>query len=92
MPSATERVVVLMTRAEKRAMETKAKRMGTSTGELVRRSVDAFEPEADNAELARLLDVLTSSHRKTLAALDKADRELAETRAYFAAKTKRAGR
>src|SRR6266853_77575 len=43
MTAATERVVVLMTRAEKRAMEAKAKRMGSSAAELVRRSVEAFD-------------------------------------------------
>ncbi len=75
-----------MTRAEKRAMETKAKRLGASTAELVRRSVVAFDPDADDAEVGKLLDRLTASHRATLAALDKAERELAETQAYFAAK------
>lgn len=87
MAAATERIVVLMSKPEKRALEAKARRMGTSTGEVVRRSVDAFDPEADDAELEKLLDLLTSSHEATLAALDKAERELAETRAYFAAKT-----
>jgi len=88
MAVATERVVVLMTRSEKRALESKAKRMGASTAELVRRSVDAFDPEADSGEIEKLLKLLAASHRATLAALDKADRELAETRAYFAAKVR----
>ena len=84
MAAATERVVVLMTKPEKRALEAKARRIGASTAELVRRSVDAFDPEADTMEIAKLLDLLTRSHRATLAALDKAERELRETRAYFA--------
>lgn len=86
MAAATERVVVLMTRAEKRALEAKAKRMGASTAELVRRSVDAFDPAADTAEFAALLEVLAASHKATLAALDRAEHEVAATRAYFGAK------
>lgn len=86
MTAATERIVVLMTRSEKRALELKAKRIGASTAELVRRSVNAFDPEADSGEIEKLLKLLAASHRATLVALDKADRELAETRAYFAAK------
>ena len=84
MAAATERVVVLMTRAEKKALEAKARRLGASTGELVRRSVSAFDETLDMAEIEALLETLKASHETTLAALDRADRELAETRAWFA--------
>ena len=86
MVAATERVVVLMTRAEKRALEAKARRLGASAAELVRRSVDAFDETADAAEVEALLKILATTHAATLAALDRADRELAETRAWFATK------
>lgn len=42
-------------------------------------------------EIAILLDLLERSHRLVLASLDKAERELAETRAHFAAKTLKNG-
>ena len=89
MAAATERVVVLMTPAEKRALEKKAKRLGASAAELVRRSVDAFDPTMDAQEITALLDVLAESHKSTLAALDRAEREIAATRAYFSAKQTR---
>ena len=88
MTAATERVVVLMTRAEKRAMEAKAKRMGASAAELVRRSVEAFDPAAETEEVTALLEVLAASHKSTLATLARAERELAATRSYFRAKSK----
>jgi hypothetical protein len=47
------------------------------------------EPDSDYGEISPLLDILTASHRTTLAALEKADCELAKTRAYFAAKAER---
>ncbi|MCC6467092.1 MAG: hypothetical protein IT563_02125 [Alphaproteobacteria bacterium] len=86
MAAATERVVVLMTPAEKRALERKAKTSQLSAGELVRRSVEAFDPRlADRAVLA-MLDSFAASHVAAVAALEHAERELAETRAYFARK------
>ncbi len=84
MALATERVVVLMTKPERRALEAKVRRIRTSTAELVRRSIAAFDPEADEAEIESLLDALTRSNQATLAALDKAERELAETRKQIA--------
>ncbi|HTT81857.1 MAG TPA: hypothetical protein VMF67_00090 [Rhizomicrobium sp.] len=86
MAVATERVVVLMTRTEKRALEAKARRMGSSAAELVRRSVDAFDEALEVAEVEALLKTLATTHAATLTALDRAERELAETRAWFAAK------
>ena len=90
MPAATERVVVLMTPAEKKALEAKARRMGASTGELVRRSVDAFDERLDSAGVEALLGALTEAHKSTVAALDRAEREIAETRAWFSSR-RRAG-
>jgi hypothetical protein len=86
MAAATERVVVLMTPSEKRALEAKARRTGASTAEFVRRSVDAFDEAADSAEVEALLKTLATTHATTLAALDRAERQLAETRAWFAKK------
>ncbi len=86
MAGATERVVVLMTPAEKRALERKAKATQLSTGEFVRRSVEAFDPRLSDGSVLALLDIFAQSHEESLRALDRAEKELAETRAYFAAK------
>ncbi len=86
MASATERVAVLMSAEDKSAIEAKAQSMGVSVGELLRRGAAAYDPDVDVAQIAALLQALTASHIETLNALDQAERELAETRRYFAAK------
>lgn len=88
MAGATERVVILMTPAEKRGLEAKARRLGASAAEVVRRSVKAYEPGADDAQIETMLRRLAAARRATLAALDDAERELAATRAQFAGKRK----
>jgi hypothetical protein len=84
--AATQRVVVLMPPEDKARLEEKARRAGTSIGELVRRSVDAYEPELEDAELEALLRLLEDSQQRAMKALDAAERELAATEAHFAAK------
>ncbi|MCC7048424.1 MAG: hypothetical protein IT562_17040 [Alphaproteobacteria bacterium] len=86
MAAATERVVVLMTPAEKRALERKAKATQLSAGELVRRSVEAFDPRLADRTVLALLDSFAASHEAAATALESAEREMAETRAYFARK------
>ncbi|MGH6921632.1 MAG: ribbon-helix-helix protein, CopG family [Geminicoccaceae bacterium] len=89
MTAATQRVVVLMPPEDKARLEEKARRAGTSIGEIVRRSVDAYEPELEGAELEALLRLLEESHARAMRSLDEAEKELAVTRAYFDAKRKR---
>jgi hypothetical protein len=86
MAGATERVVVLMAPEDKADIERKATAMGISVGELMRRGAAAYEPDADIGQVTALLQALAVSHTETLQALDEAERELAETRRYFAAK------
>lgn len=63
--NATARLAVLMTPTEKSRLEVRAKKAGLSVAEFVRRSVDAYSPEADlelrelevlAAELGRAVD------------------------------------
>ena len=89
MPAATERVVVLMPPGDKARLEEKARRAGTSIGELVRRSVEAYEPELEGAELEALVRLLEESQARAMASLDEAEREFEITRAYFDAKSRR---
>jgi hypothetical protein len=88
MSAATQRVVVLMPPEDKARLEDKARRAGTSIGELVRRSLDAYDPELDGAELEALLRLLEESQARAMTSLDDAEQELAITRAYFDAKRK----
>ena len=84
--TASARVVVLMSPAEKRALDAKATRAGRiSAGELVRRAVEAYdEGAADEAkELRDLLGVLAGVHAETLRRLDATERKLDDTLAYL---------
>jgi hypothetical protein len=82
---ATERVTILMTPGEKLALETKAKALGVSAGEFVRRSVESFDPEAteDLKQLAALAAELDRSNREAAAALDQALASVEATRAQL---------
>ncbi len=84
--AATERVTVLMTPAEKSALEERAKSAGVSVGEYVRRSVDSFDPE-EAEELAQLAALAVELHRSNSAASSALARALAAidaTRAQLA--------
>ena len=82
---ATERVTVLMTPAEKDALEAKARSAGVSVGEFVRRSVDSFDPEAaaELVQLAALAAELERSNSEASAALDRALASIAVTRSQL---------
>lgn len=85
--AASERVVVLMSPAEKAALDAKVARAGSvSVGELIRRAVEAYDEdsEAEATELRALLSVLATTHDETLRRLDQTERKLDETLAYLA--------
>jgi hypothetical protein len=71
---ASERVTTLMTAKEKSALELKARKAGVSVGELVRRSVDSYDPDeaASLDQLTALAAELQRSSRDASAALDRA--------------------
>ncbi len=85
----SERVVVLMSPAEKQALDSKAARAGRiSAGELVRRAVEAYDEEAadEAAELREWLGVLAGVHAETLRRLEATERKLDDTLAYLQGK------
>lgn len=71
---ATERVTVLLTPTERRSLERKAEAAGVSISDLVRRSVDGFDPEAatEMQQLAALARELQKSNEQASRALDEA--------------------
>lgn len=82
---ATERVVVLMTPADKRALEDKAKAAGVSVGELVRRAVGAYDPAGEESEqVEAVLRHIKRMGDEILAGLDAATAQVRATRAYLA--------
>lgn len=84
----TERLVILVTRQEKQAINARAKSLNMSTSEIVRRAVDNYRPNERHEEevLERLATELEASTKETRKALRAAQKELNETLAYFADK------
>ena len=78
--AATSRVVVRMAPDEKAALDANAKRAGISSAELVRRAVDAYETDAQEAkELRAVLALFNAARTETLAQLDRTDQKLDAT-------------
>lgn len=79
--AATERVVTLMTPAEKSQLEGKARRANVSLGEFVRRSVEAYDPDEIQQleQLADLARAFRESAERASAAVDRAREDVAVT-------------
>jgi hypothetical protein len=56
MKASSERLVVSVTPAQKRAIATKAHELGISVSELLRRAIQAFDATADQVRAARIVD------------------------------------
>src|SRR5438105_1758895 len=78
-PSA--RLMVLMSPEERAMLDTKARTLGLSAGEVVRRAVRAFEigTEEEAAELRALIDAFNELHPETLRIADECHREVVKT-------------
>ena len=74
------RLMVLMSPEEREALNAKARALGLSAGEVVRRAVQAFElgTEKEAAELRALIDVFDQLHPETLRIADESHRKVAE--------------
>jgi hypothetical protein len=73
--------MVLMSPEERAALDAKARTLGVSAGEVVRRAVQAFEPgteEEEAAELRSLIDAFNELHPETLRIADECHRKVAE--------------
>jgi hypothetical protein len=80
--AATARIVVQATPTEKRSISAKAKSLGIPVSELMRRSANAFSPDADQAELAVLADAAHAAAERSCKAID-------DSLAFIAASEKR---
>jgi hypothetical protein len=79
--AASARLMVLMSPEERAALDAKARALGVSAGEVVRRAVQAFElgTEEEAAELRTLIDAFNELHPETLRIADECHRKVAET-------------
>ena len=78
--AASARLMVLMSPEERASLDTKARTLGVSAGEVVRRAVQAFElgTEEEAAELRSLIEVFNQIHPETLRIADESHRKIAE--------------
>lgn len=82
--AASARLMVLMSPEERAALDVKARALGVSAGEVVRRAVAAFElgTEREAAELRALIDAFNELHPETLRIADECHRKVAESLAW----------
>ena len=78
--AASARLMVLMSPEERASLDAKARALGVSAGEVVRRAVGAFElgTEEEAAELRALIAVFNELHPETLRIADECHRKIAE--------------
>jgi uncharacterized protein (DUF1778 family) len=72
MATASERITVLVTPAEKRRIAKLAKKAGVSRGEFMRRAALSYCPPVEEVVLSQMLDLLNNSTSKASAAIDDA--------------------
>jgi hypothetical protein len=72
MATATERIPVLVTSAEKGQIAKLAKAAGLSMGEYLRRAAAAFRPGEDDKLLEGMIDQMNKTTAQASAAIDRA--------------------
>lgn len=72
MSAAVERIVVQATVDEKKAIVSKAKRLGLPISELMRRGASSYEASDSDADLAAMADAARAAAERAGAAIDAA--------------------
>ncbi len=72
MATATERIPVLVTVAEKGQIAKMAKAAGLSMGEFLRRAASSFRPSEDDKLLEAMIEQMNKTTAQANAAMDKA--------------------
>jgi hypothetical protein len=80
----SERLTILVTADQKRAITAKAKRLNLSAGEVVRRAVESYHSGDEERVLDALADELARSAKEARTAIKEALDELRRTRAQLA--------
>ncbi len=84
----TERMTILVTPAQKQAITAKARKLNVSAGEVIRRAVEGYRHNDEEAVLNALADELDRSVKEARLALKDALVETRRTVEHFAAKAK----
>lgn len=79
--AASARLMILMSPEERAALDAKARALGVSAGEVVRRAVEAFElgTQEEAAELRALVDAFNELHPETLRIADESHKKVVES-------------
>lgn len=72
MATASERIPVLVTPAEKRQIAMRAKASGLSMGEFFRRAAASFRPTEEDKMLEGMIDQMNKTTAKASASIDEA--------------------
>lgn len=72
MATATERIPVLVTPAEKGKIARMAKAAGLSMGEFLRRAAESFRPSEDDKAMMGMIDQMNKTTAQASAAIDNA--------------------
>lgn len=72
MATATERVSVLMTPAEKKLVVTQARKSGVSVGEYLRRAAKGYSADTDNQILEAMIEQMNQATKNAEKAIDEA--------------------
>ena len=72
MAGATERIVVLVSAAQKRRIPDLAKASGFSTGEVLRRAAASFQPTQDDSIFEGMIEQIAKATARANAAIDDA--------------------
>lgn len=84
----TERMTILVTPAQKKAIATKARELNVSAGEVIRRAMEGYRHNDEELVLNALADELDRAVKEARQALKDALGETQRTLDHFAAKTK----
>lgn len=90
MVTATERIPVLVTAAEKGKIAEMAKAAGLSMGEFLRRAAASFRPSEDERILEGMIDQMNKTTAQASAAIDKAVAFVAASNRRIAAMERKA--
>jgi hypothetical protein len=72
MATATKRIAVLMTPAEKKRVVSKANKAGLTTGEYMRRAAEGYRPSDDDKALEAMINEMNKATQKAETAIDDA--------------------
>lgn len=72
MATATARIVVQVTTQEKKAIGSRARRLGMNVSELMREAAQRFTPPDEDSEVLALVERVNASTQEANAALDDA--------------------